>query len=87
MAARRAVRHRLFEHLPHHRRRGMLCATQAEPRSRLVRVPRGVSLGHGHRVRLPRGGHISGRVRAVKDTGHAVTERSSNRSQGWLRGR
>ena len=34
-AARRAVRHRLFEHLPHHRRRGMLCATQAEPRPRL----------------------------------------------------
>lgn len=65
MAARRAVRHRLFEHLPHHRRRGMLCATQAEPRPRLVRVSRGVSLGHGHRVCLPRRGDLSDCLRAV----------------------
>ena len=65
MAARRAVRHRLFEHLPHHRRRGMLCATQAESRPRLVRVSRGVSLGHGYRIRLPRRGDLSDCLRAV----------------------
>ena len=42
-----------------------VCAAQAEPRSRLVRVPRGVSLGHGHRVCLPRRGDLSDCLRAV----------------------
>lgn len=39
------------------------CASRSD--SRLVRVPRGVSLGHGHRVRLPRRGDLSDCLRAV----------------------
>lgn len=51
-----------------YRRRRVFCAAQAEPRPRLVRVPRGVSLGHGHRVRLPRRGDLSDCLRAVSCT-------------------
>ena len=51
-----------------HRRRRVLRAAQAEPRPRLVRVPRGVSLGHGHRIHLPRRGDLSDRLRAVSCT-------------------
>ena len=48
-----------------YRRRCVLCAAQAESDSRLVRVPRGVSPRHGHRVRLPRRGDLSDCLRAV----------------------
>ena len=48
-----------------YRRRRVFCAAQAEPRSRLVRVSRGVSLGHGYRIRLPRRGDLSDCLRAV----------------------
>ena len=48
-----------------YRRRRVFCAAQAESDSRLVRVPRGVSPRHGHRVRLPRRGDLSDCLRAV----------------------
>ena len=44
---------------------GAVCFALAEPRPRLVRVSRGVSLGHGHRVCLPRRGDLSDCLRAV----------------------
>lgn len=51
-----------------YRRCRVLCTAQAEPRPRLVRVPRSVSPRHGHRIHLPRRGDLSDCLRAVSCT-------------------